>query len=370
MNMVRGWCPTAWTPMAAGDGLLLRVRPRLGRLSPAQAATVAAVAQAHGNGAIDLTNRAALQLRGLDEAGWRAALERLIDAGLVDPDPVREGRALMVAPDWRSGDDSHRIATTLLDRLDELPPLPGKVGLVIDAGPTAVLTRAPGDFRVERSATGGLILRADGRPGGAPLTPGDEADALIRLARWFVDSGGTAAGRMARHHAPLPDWAQGDVASAVAAAPNPGAHPLGQAIGLPFGRIDAAVLLEFADAPDVHGLRVTPWRLLIVEGAAPALPAADPALLTVDACVGAPACPQGTVETRAIARRLAPLITGRLHVSGCAKGCARSAPADVVVTGRDGRYDLGYAARAGDPPARAGLSPRHLIACLERPDAV
>ena len=31
-GVVRGWCPNAWRPMAAGDGLLVRVRPRLGRL--------------------------------------------------------------------------------------------------------------------------------------------------------------------------------------------------------------------------------------------------------------------------------------------------------------------------------------------------
>ena len=30
---VRGWCPDAWRPMAAGDGLIVRVKPRLGRLS-------------------------------------------------------------------------------------------------------------------------------------------------------------------------------------------------------------------------------------------------------------------------------------------------------------------------------------------------
>ena len=29
MSVVRGWCPTAWRPMAAGDGLILRIRPPL-----------------------------------------------------------------------------------------------------------------------------------------------------------------------------------------------------------------------------------------------------------------------------------------------------------------------------------------------------
>ena len=204
MSVVRGWCPTAWRPMAAGDGLILRVRPRLARLTPAQARTIAVVARTHGNGLIDLTNRAALQLRGLREADWPVALGALVAAGLVDPDPVREARALLVAPDWREGDDTHRIACALLDRLDALPPLPGKIGIAIDAGREPVLTDSPADFRIERGATGGLILRAEGRAGGYALTPGEETTALIALAEWFVASGGVAAGRMARHVAPLP----------------------------------------------------------------------------------------------------------------------------------------------------------------------
>ncbi len=31
---------------------------------------------------------------------------------------------------------------------------------------------------------------------------------------------------------------------------------------------------------------------------------------------------------------------GTVHVSGCAKGCARSAPADLVLVGEDGRFGL------------------------------
>ena len=62
----------------------------------------------------------------------------------------------------------------------------------------------------------------------------------------------------------------------------------------------------------------------------------DAPILHVDACVGAPACPQASVATRDLAARLAPLVTGRLHISGCAKGCARARAADWVLTGREG----------------------------------
>jgi precorrin-3B synthase len=73
-------------------------------------------------------------------------------------------------------------------------------------------------------------------------------------------------------------------------------------------------------------------------------------------------CPQATVETRDLARRLAAHVEGRLHVSGCAKGCAHPRAADVTLTGRNGLFDLGLNAPAGGPAARCGLSPAELLA--------
>jgi len=361
---VKGWCPDAWHPMMAGDGLLVRVRPPLGRLSRAQVLGLCAAAIEYGNGAIDATSRANLQIRGVTEAGWPALIEALVALGFADPDPVREGRAnILVAPDWQAGDDTHCIASELMARLDELPGLPGKVGFAIDAGVAPVLHDDPGDFRIERGEGGGLILRADGRETGAAIESGAEVDALIAIAHWFVSSGGGSAGRMARHRAALPDWAVGSVRPAAgAAALVPGRHPLGVARGLPFGRIEAAALADLIDAKSCRDVRITPWRIIIFEGAVEELVEDDALAVHTDACVGAPACPQATVETRALARRLAPHVTGRLHVSGCAKGCARARPADTVLTGRDGSYDLVIGGRAGDPPVRAGLAADQLLA--------
>jgi precorrin-3B synthase len=44
---------------------------------------------------------------------------------------------------------------------------------------------------------------------------------------------------------------------------------------------------------------------------------------------------------------------GTIHVSGCAKGCARSAPADLVLVGKDGRYGIVRNGTARDPAGRA-----------------
>lgn len=364
--IVKGWCPGAWTPMAAGDGLLIRVRPPVARLSRAQVLALCAVARRHGNGAVDFTNRGAIQMRGLSE-NWPAAVAELVAADLVDADAALEAKAaVLAAPTWLAGDDTHRIACELQARRGELPDLPGKFGIAIDAGACAVLGDAPADLRVERGVGGALILRADGRTHGVALARGEEVAAILKLAHWFVESGGAGVGRMARHAAPLPDWARGDTLPLRADVPlAPGQHALGFALALPFGRIDAATLAEHCADARVQGLRVTPWRIALLEGAVD-LAQPDARLRAVDACVGAPACPQASVATRPLAERLAPLVRGSLHVSGCAKGCARGRAADTVLTGRDGHFDLAFSARADAPPVAAGLTPENLLARFER----
>lgn len=365
---IRGWCPDAWHPMMAGDGLLLRVKPRLGVLTRAQVLDLCDAAQAYGSGAIDLTRRANLQLRGVREGEWHTLLQRLIDGGLVDADPVRETRRnVLVAPDWQAGDDTHRIANELFARLDELPELPNKIGFIVDAGPACMLHEEAGDFHIERGEAGGLILRADGRVSGIVIEPGQEVDGLIALARWFVSSGGASAGRMARHEAALPDWAVGTaVPSASRSCMVPGRHELGMAYGLAFGRVEAGALAAAMQATSAGAVRVTPWRVILLEGASGGQTdgllddPADP-LLHVDACPGAPSCPQATVATRELARALAPHVAGRLHVSGCAKGCAHPGVADVTLTGREGVFYLALNARAGAPPIRSGLRSTDLL---------
>jgi precorrin-3B synthase len=365
--IVQGWCPGALRPMVSGDGLVVRVRPRLAEVSAAQVLALCDLAQRYGAGLIDLTNRANLQLRGVSEASYPALLAGLQDLGLVDADVTLETRRnILVAPDWLTGDLTERLTLELIARLPDLPDLPPKMGFAIDTGAEPRLTATPADFRIERGVSGGLVLRADGRALGVPLFEREAIDALIRLADWFSTSDGPSAGRMARHKAPLPDWAEGREAPAPTAAPlRPGPHALGAVHGTPFGQVRAADLAQAIRATGARALRVTPWRALLLLGAGhrPQVglewDAGSP-LLRVDACAGAPYCPQATVETRALATALAPHVSGILHVSGCAKGCARPQMADLTLVGRDGAFDLVQSGRAGDKAARVGLSPAQI----------
>ena len=84
--VVQGWCPGALRPMLSGDGLVVRVRPRMARLSPAQVRGLAEAALRHGNGVIDLTARANLQLRGVRPEAHLALLDDLSELGLLDAD--------------------------------------------------------------------------------------------------------------------------------------------------------------------------------------------------------------------------------------------------------------------------------------------
>ena len=82
----------------------------------------------------------------------------------------------------------------------------------------------------------------------------------------------------------------------------------------------------------------------------------DDPLLRIEACPGAPACRSTRLDTRGDARRLAALSSrfgfeGTVHVSGCAKGCAKSAAADLVLVGAEGKYGIVRNGTAQDRPA-------------------
>ncbi|MCL6284111.1 cobalamin biosynthesis protein CobG [Ruegeria sp. 2012CJ41-6] len=366
--IVQGWCPGAHRPMMSGDGLVVRVRPRLARLSADQAIGLCDAAERFGNGTIDLTNRANLQLRGVAEANHPALLGALSDLNLLDAEPgIEVKRNILVSPLYQQDDLTARLTQNLIDRLGEAPTLPAKFGFAIDTGPERLLARDSADIRVERGQDG-LILRADGAETGRAVTERDAITRLIELACWFSENTTQDTRRMARlvASAGLPATWRGCAPGPLGTRIEPGQTALGPLYGAPFGQLPARALSELIRASGAAGVRVTPWRLFLLEGGAALTTAefvtsgTDP-LLTTDACPGAPLCPQAQVETRALARALAPRTGGALHVSGCAKGCARLGSADVTLVGNAGRFDLVKRGRAGDEPCQRGLTANDLM---------
>ncbi|MBS3669252.1 cobalamin biosynthesis protein CobG [Vreelandella boliviensis] len=367
---IKGWCPGAWRPMATGDGLLVRVRPPLGQLSREQVLALCDAAETFGSGLIELTSRANFQLRGVTDESWPPLMAFLVEHQLVSDDPEAERQPqLMLAPAWQMGDDTHTIARLLQARGGELAAMPGKVGIAIDAGIAPVLGDSAADFRIERSREGGLLVRADGYAQGTAVSGTDAAvEQLIRLTHWFVDSGGWESGRMRRHTAPLPDWAPADTAPASHGEKlTLGEHSGGIVVGLPFGRVAAEKLREAVFQTSARVVQVTPWRRLLLQDC-DTLAAIDGLIrhnsdprLAMDACPGAPFCEQASVATQPLAEKLSGWGETSVHISGCAKGCARRAPADVCLVGQAGRFNVVVNGGADSTPVKTGLSESEVV---------
>jgi len=379
--VIQGWCPGALRPMPSGDGWILRVRPPGGRLTPQQARDIARLSRTHGNGTIDLSARANIQLRGVTERSYAPLIEGLDALGLIDENPeAEERRNIVVSPFWNAGDGSIELATELAHSLTapNAPRLPAKFGFAIDCGPRPVLTDVSADVRLERSADGGLICRADGAAKAARVSAETAVSTMLALAGWFAQSGGISGGRgrMAAHlarGAALPAiFAETAAPSSTNYTPQPGPVAQGLLVGFEFGQMPAELLEALSD---LGALRVTPWRMLLIEGAhiMPTLPGLitepDDPLLRVIACTGAPGCLQAAQPTRALARTLAPCLPDGviLHVSGCAKGCAHPGHAALTLTAQAQGFDLIRDGRARDLPLRSGLTGEYLAehpACL------
>jgi precorrin-3B synthase len=373
---IKGWCPSAQRPMQSGDGLVVRVRPRGGRLSAEQAAGIADLAENDGNGLIDLTGRANLQIRGVRAESHAPLIAGLAQLGLIDADVETEiQRNILVAPFWSEGDDTRSLAAALEEALATRPlGLPAKFGFAVDCGAKRALAQAPADIRIERGAAGGLIVRADGSEQGRAVASGKVVDIALSLATWFVASGGAngGRGRMAAHiksGANLPDALAGNAKPAPAMLlPRPGLYAGGALVGLAFGQMQSATLKFLADR--AGGLRLTPWRLILVEGAREPpqhdgiVTRADDPILRASACTGAPGCPEARAETRALATALAPTIAANtsLHVSGCAKGCAHPRPSAITLVGTANGFDLVRDGCAQDAPVARGLYPAEILA--------
>jgi precorrin-3B synthase len=387
---IRGWCPGALRPMQSGDGLIVRLRITGGILPLGLAADIATWSRRWGNGQIDLSNRANLQLRGLSDHHLPALHDALTNAGLLDDDPAAEAVRNVVASPLAGLDPTAvidiRPVTASLERrltLDQaLRALPGKFGFAIDDGGLLGLEDVPADVRFEACPGSGFTVRLAGSPEAFdPCEPCAVPDVAAAIGRAFLRHPG--ARRM--HDLPAASIARDAGFGITAASPARrcqdflGVQALGDGaflgIGLPFGRIaaeDLAGLAGSAAAAGARDLRLTPWRATLIPlpslAAAHSLSAAlrgfildsNDARRRIAACPGAPACSHATTATRDDAAILAahlPAGSGiAVHLSGCEKGCAHPHAAPTTLVGRGGRYDLVRNGAASARPALHGLT--------------
>jgi precorrin-3B synthase len=390
--------------METGDGLLARVRAPRGRLSLDQADALADAALRCGNGAIGLSARANLHLRGVTERTLPDLHAQLEEAGLIDADPeVERLRNIVTSPlddlDPDASFDLGPSVAALETRLNEdegLRRLPAKFSFVIDAKGRLPLGDVEADVRLDGARDGTIAVTLAGDDAlAAQCLAAETGDVAARLGLAFLALAGADEASPRRMRALVEREGAEVIFAKAALRAKPrkraqrrpalreilGAHSYGAefvvgAAGA-FGEIEAArfkALLERARGLGASSLRLTPWRVFLIAGLDPrgaealvdaiaelgVIVDADDPRLRIAACPGAPACAHGLGPVRADGNDWAGLLPKAegviLHVSGCAKGCARPAATAATVTATARGYDLILAGKAGDPPTRRGLS--------------
>jgi precorrin-3B synthase len=372
-------CPGVLQTHAAADGALARVRLPGGLVRGAQLAALAAAARDLGDGALELTSRGNLQLRGLGPGADADLAGRLTAAGLLPSprhDRVRNVLASVLSGRTAGGSADARTWAAAYDaglRSDPaLADLPGRFLVTLDDGRRDVAGLG-GDVGLLVLADGTVAMTLAGADSGVRVPAGDAVAVALAATRAYRDERarrGTSAWRLAE--------LDGGVDAVLArlgrgSGPDRGARPEAVAGGpvgpvpqldgrtalvaaVPFGRLtaDAADLLAAA-APE---LQVTPWRSIAVPdlddaaGATAALDAAglvlDPTApeLRVTACTGLPGCAKSLADVRAdaaaaIAGGTLPADGARQHWAGCERRCGRPRGEVVDVVATPAGYRVG-----------------------------
>jgi precorrin-3B synthase len=361
-------CPGVLATHQAADGAVARVRVPGGQLTPAAFAAIAAGAAELGDGTVELTSRANLQVRGLVDGVALGA--RLAAAGLLPSATHERVRNIMASP--LTGRDGHGFADVrpLVEALDRalcarprLAELPGRFLFAVDDGRGDVAWLGADVAAVLTSENGAAILLG-GEDGGlrAPLDAVvelmlacAEAFLTVRAGEWRVAEVTNGTRRIAaqvasparREGAPHDTAPLRPEGTSRGSRPGPVAQSL--VVGAPLGWLDRrqAAALVATGMP----LVVTPWRGIVVAGPANPTPlreaglllAPDDPLARVTACTGRPGCAKALADVRADAAPV-PGTSLPVHWSGCERRCGRprGAVVDVVATGH------GYSVTEGD----------------------
>ncbi|CCH29897.1 hypothetical protein ABZ816_40680 [Actinosynnema sp. NPDC047251] len=345
-------CPGAVDVHRAADGGLARVRVPGGTLTADRFDVVRQAALDLGDGTIELTSRANVQIRGLTPGAEHELGARLREAGLL-PSPTHERMRNIIAAPLEDNQDLVDAVDAALCRVPALAYLPGRflvtigeavsglggdIGLVGDAlflagqdsglrvtDPVAAVVAAAEEFQAIRDTAWRLSEVDDGvrkitaslsttTPALATSSPRTLTATVIPVAPGPTSPGPVAPGPAST----------GPASTGPASASPPPADRL--VAGVPLGRLDARLL---AGTP----VRITPWRSVVVPaGTDTSGLFTDPASpwRGVTACTGRPGCAKSLTDVRADAARwIGTPHRGQVHWSGCARRCGRPA-GDVV----------------------------------------
>ena len=331
-------CPGVLRPHQAADGAMVRVRVPGGRTTGTALAALGRVAARYGSGLLQLTSRAGLQLRGLPEV-LPDAVERAVAAAGFLPSTTHERvRNLVCSPltGLAGGQADLRPLVAELDAAicadPDLSALSGRFLFGLDDGRGDVAALQPDLTYLAAGADSGLLLV--GVDSAIPVTRADVVATMTRLARDFARAAGASGAWRVRD---LPAWVESlPGRQPVAPLPAPPV-PLGAigphaGVAVPLGLLTPDQLAVVTAVAGPGPVVLTPWRGLVLPDAADHLDALvatglitdpDSVWTSVSACVGAPWCANGRVDTQQLVRSVADLGARwpRVHVSGCEHRC-------------------------------------------------
>lgn len=362
-------CPGVFATHEAADGRLARLRLPGGVLTPGQLEALALAAEEFGDGWIELTGRANVQVRGISGENVGAFADAMIGAGLAGSRTHDRVRNIVVSP------FSGRVGSTtalwpVADRLgaalrgsDRAQELSGRFWFGFDDGRGDVVARTPDVVGLAAGDDRGELVIA-GRRTGRTVPLDDLPDLMLGVACAFLDlrtdqwriADLPAGSRDALHRR----FAEtGPPGSAPAAGTSTGQAPAPR-VGW-FTQDDGRVLLgavtplhrlssrqaQFAAAVGAP-LIVTPERELLIADLTEAVAEtvvrvlaplglifdAGSAWTRVSACTGSPGCAKAGTDVRALLT--AHVDAGarpdrREHWVGCERGCGTPPEALVRV---------------------------------------
>jgi precorrin-3B synthase len=361
----RDRCPGALRVHEAADGSLLRLRVPGGRIDGATLAGIGDLAAEFGDGAMELTSRGNIQLRGIAPTKTSAVADRAADLGLL-PSPRHElVRNIVASP--LAGLDGSPDLDGLVERLDValcarpvLADLPGRFLFGIDDGRGDIRGLAA-DVTIVMGMGMGMGAGTAGIAGASIAIPGlgdwsvggsDPVDLALDVAEAFV------AARVGQADA----WRIGDltgdgfvdrienllrdkgskrlgVVESPAAKPPVGAVAqqdggTAAAVLVPFGRLSATGATALASYITRRPARITPWRSIVIPDVTDLAELRETAVaqgfgfdvssrwLQLSACIGAPGCASALADVRADAAQAPADSSGlRVHWSGCERRC-------------------------------------------------
>ncbi|TCC62243.1 precorrin-3B synthase [Kribbella pittospori] len=345
-------CPGVLAVHQAADGGLARVRLPGGVVRADQFDVLRTAAAELGDGRLELTSRANVQIRGLAPDAPVELSHRLFEAGLLPSLPHERVRNILASPlsglDQESRYDVLPVAAAVDRELCARPglaELPGRFLLALDDG--------RGDLAGVRADV--FVRAVDEREGllslgtlGVRVGWGDAAEMMVAAAEAFLRERAQEwriaelEGGEARILGRLGLQATEELPS-TSSVVQAGQHGSALVVTVPLGSLNQEQSAVLADLD--QDFRVTPWRSVVVQGAdseqlerVGLVTDPDSAWNGVTACAGQPGCAKALADVRADARRVTPRLPRHerpMHWSGCERRCGKPAGefVDVLAVG-------------------------------------